>query len=86
MMDRTTTGRAIPPLERDGLIRVEAGDDGRKRAVKLTASGRRRAGEALEAWRQAQEQFELSFGADAAKKLRALMKDVVKAVPGTGAD
>jgi DNA-binding MarR family transcriptional regulator len=86
VMDRTTTGRAIRPLERDGLIRIEAGDDGRKRVVKLTASGRRRAGEALAAWRQAQEQFELSFGADAAKKLRALMKDVVKAVPETGAD
>ena len=86
VMDRTTTGRAIRPLERDGLVRIEAGEDGRKRVVKLTASGRRRAGEALEAWRQAQEQFELSFGPEAAKNLRALMRDVVQAIPATGAD
>ena len=86
VMDRTTTGRAIKPLERDKLVRIGAGEDGRKRVVSLTAAGRRRAAEALDAWRQAQEQFELSFGPEAAKKLRAVMKDVVEAVPAASAD
>lgn len=86
VMDRTTTGRAIKPLERDRLVRIGAGEDGRRRVVSLTAAGRRRASEALDAWRQAQEQFELSFGRDAAKQLRAVMKDVVEAVPAMGAD
>ncbi len=85
VMDRTTTGRAIRPLERDGLIRIGAAEDGRKRVVSLTAAGRRRAVEALAAWRQAQEQFESSFGPEPARKLRAAMKQVVEAVPETGA-
>lgn len=86
VMDRTTTGRAIKPLERDRLVRIGAGEDGRKRVVSLTAAGRRRAAEALDAWLQAQEQFELSLGPEAAKKLRAVMKDVVEAVPAASAD
>lgn len=86
VMDRTTTGRAIRPLERDRLVRIGNAEDGRKRVVSLTAAGRRRASEALDAWRQAQEQFELSFGPEAAKKLRAVMKDVVEAVPAAGKD
>ena len=86
VMDRTTTGRAIRPLERDRLVRIGNAEDGRKRVVSLTAAGRRRASEALDAWRQAQEQFELSFGPEAAKKLRAVMKGVVEAVPAAGKD
>ena len=85
VMDRTTTGRAIRPLEREGLVRIGAAEDGRKRVVALTAAGKKRAAAALEAWRQAQGDFERTFGPEAAKNLRAMMKDVVQAVPETGA-
>ena len=44
VMDRTTTGRAIKPLERDRLVRIGAGEDGRKRVVSLTAAGRKACG------------------------------------------
>ncbi len=85
VMDRTTTGRAVRPLERDGLVRIGTAEDGRKRVVSLTAAGKKRAAAALAAWRQAQGEFEKAFGPEAAKGLRAMMKDVVTAVPETGA-
>lgn len=85
VMDRTTTGRAIRPLERDGLVRIGTAEDGRKRVVSLTASGRRRVNEARNAWRQAQEQFEQALGPEAARSLRAAMSEVVKVIPETGA-
>jgi DNA-binding MarR family transcriptional regulator len=85
VMDRTTTGRAIRPLERDGLVRIGTAEDGRKRMVNLTAAGRKRAQDAQDAWRQAQAQFERSVGPEAAKNLRAAMADVIKAIPETGA-
>ena len=85
VMDRTTTGRAVRPLEREGLVRIGAAEDGRKRVLTLTPMGKKRFAAALEAWRQAQAGFEQAFGPEAAKNLRAMMKDVVQAVPETGA-
>jgi DNA-binding MarR family transcriptional regulator len=85
VMDRTTTGRAVRPLEREGLVRIGAAEDGRKRVVALTPAGKKRTAAALEAWRKAQGEFERAFGAEASKNLRAMMKDVVQAVPETGA-
>jgi DNA-binding MarR family transcriptional regulator len=85
VMDRTTTGRALRPLERDGLIRTGAAEDGRKRVISLTAAGRRRANEAREAWQQTQAEFERAFGPEAAKNMRATLSDVVKAIPEGGA-
>lgn len=85
VMDRTTTGRAIRPLERDGLVRIGAADDGRKRVVSLTAAGRRRVSDARGAWLQAQAEFERSFGHEAARSMRATMSEVVKTIPESGA-
>lgn len=86
VMDRTTTGRAVRPLERDGLVKVEAAEDGRKRVINLTVAGRERAKDGLAAWKKAQKEFELSFGPAAAKQLRAALNEVVKTVPEMGAD
>ena len=47
VMDRTTLGRAIRPLERDKLLAIGAGDDGRTRCLRLTATGAAR----LKEWR-----------------------------------
>src|ERR1700749_183074 len=35
VMDRPTLGRAVRPLERDKLLTIEAGEDGRVRRLKL---------------------------------------------------
>jgi len=86
VMDRTTTGRAVRPLERDGLVKIEAADDGRKRVIALTAAGRERAKAGLAAWKKAQKEFELAVGPPAAQKLRAALRNVVNVIPETGAD
>ena len=42
-MDRTTLGREILPLERDGLLKVDPSpSDGRAKQVRLTKTGERR--------------------------------------------
>ena len=76
VMDRTTTGRAILPLERDRLVAVEAGSDARTKLVRLTAAGAKRFKLAAAHWREAQQEFEQAFGADDAAALRAALARV----------
>jgi DNA-binding MarR family transcriptional regulator len=71
VMDRTTTGRAVQPLERDRLVAIEAGsNDARTKLVKLTAAGARRFKAAQTHWRAAQDEFEGRYGSGEAKALR----------------
>jgi DNA-binding MarR family transcriptional regulator len=78
VMDRTTLGRNILPLERDGLIRVEpVVSDRRAKELHLTHAGEKRLQAGLKAWTQAQSQFEATFGAKRAAELRAMLRSVV---------
>ena len=78
VMDRTTLGRNILPLERDGLIAVGPGkSDRRSKELRLTGEGIARFRAALKAWQDAQERFEAAFGTKRAKELRALLQQVV---------
>ena len=77
VMDRTTLGRAIRPLERDGLLMIGAGDDGRTRNLWLTAGGEARLKAAKSKWREAQKEFEIAFGAGDAADLRTVLRRVV---------
>src|ERR1700686_2670427 len=70
VMERTALSRAIGPLERDGLVKVGAGPDGRTRSVTLTAAGEARLKAAAAHWRRAQEEFEMAVGAADAADLR----------------
>ena len=77
-MDRTTLGRNIQPLERDGLIRVvPIESDRRSKELHLTSAGEKRLHAVLKSWVHAQVQFENSFGAKHASELRALLRAVV---------
>ena len=77
VMDRTTLGRNILPLQRDGLVAVGPGkSDRRRKELRLTDAGAARFGGALKAWREAQARFETAFGAKRAKELRALLHEV----------
>jgi DNA-binding MarR family transcriptional regulator len=81
VMDRTTLGRNILPLQRDGLIAVGTGEsDRRSKELRLTRCGADRFRAAFKAWTQAQAEFEGAFGVKRAKELRALMHDVTAAV------
>lgn len=72
-MDRTTMGRALRPLEREGLVVIGPGRDGRTRALSLTEAGRARVREAAPLWRNAQASFEEHYGTQDAQALRAAL-------------
>src|SRR5258708_7067321 len=72
-MDRTTLGRNILPLQRDGLIAVRQGRvDRRSKELHLTEAGAARLRVAVKAWAEAQREFEVAFGGDRSQELRAL--------------
>jgi DNA-binding MarR family transcriptional regulator len=81
VMDRTTLGRGIKPLERDGLIGIGEGADGRTKSLKLTAAGRKKVAQAIPHWKAAQTEFETAFGANEAAALRATLDRVVSSLP-----
>ncbi|HMO27953.1 MarR family winged helix-turn-helix transcriptional regulator [Enterovirga sp.] len=73
-MDRTTMGRALRPLEREGLVEIGPGRDGRTRALSLTEAGRARLRLAAPLWREAQAAFEARYGVAEAAVLREALK------------
>lgn len=74
VMDRTTLGRNILPLERDGLIAVEQGThDRRSKELRVTAAGEDRFRVGTRGWVQAQRQFKKAFGAKRTADMRALL-------------
>jgi DNA-binding MarR family transcriptional regulator len=77
VMERTALSRAIGPLERDGLVKVGAGPDGRTRSVKLTPTGQARLKAAAAHWRRAQKDFEIAVGAGNAADLRTELQRVI---------
>lgn len=77
VMDRTTLGRNILPLERDGLIRVEpAANDRRAKELHVTKAGEKRFQAARKGWTEAQARFEDTFGPKRAADLRAMLRAV----------
>ena len=78
VMDRTTLGRNVLPLERDGLIRIApAASDRRAKELCLTKAGERRFQAARKGWAAAQARFERAYGATRAAELRAMLRAVV---------
>jgi DNA-binding MarR family transcriptional regulator len=77
VMDRTTLGRNLQPLEREGLIAVVMGRaDRRSREVRLTDAGAERLRTAVDGWLKAQARFEAAFGEERSAELRALLSAV----------
>jgi len=77
VLDRTTLGRNILPLERDGLIRIEpSATDARSKELHLTRKGAARLGPALKRWAEAQKRFEAVYGGERTAQLRSLLHGV----------
>jgi DNA-binding MarR family transcriptional regulator len=77
VMDRTTLGRNILPLQREGLIAVAKGAaDRRRRELRLTDAGLARLRAARAGWAEAQARFETVFGVQRSAELRALLHSV----------
>ena len=78
VMDPTTLGRNLRPLQRDGLVAIAvAPGDRRSRELRVTPKGQKLLARALPGWTQAQEEFARSFGETRAAEFRDLLRDVV---------
>ena len=85
VMDRTTLGRNILPLERNGLIAVEQGRyDRRSKELRVTEAGEASFRDGMKGWREAQRQFEAAFGADRTANMRGLLQAVAATDFGSG--
>ena len=84
VMDRTTLGRNILPLQREGLIAVVKGrTDRRSKELRVTEAGAERLRTAVKGWAEAQTRFEAVFGANRTSELRALLHAVSVSDLGT---
>lgn len=77
--DRTTLTRNLDLLQRDGLVRIRAGEDARVREVELTRTGVARLEEAFSRWREAQRLVARELGADRLDRMLADLSTAVEA-------
>jgi DNA-binding MarR family transcriptional regulator len=76
-LDRTTMGKNLRPLERDGLVAVTVSAvDRRSRAIQLTVDGRKKLAAALPLWRRLQDRLEEVNGRQRLAKLRAELREL----------
>ena len=76
-MDRTTMGKNLRPLERDGLVDVKVSEsDRRSRDIVLTRKGRALLERTYPLWRRAHQEFQDKHGAKFAENLRAMLSEV----------
>jgi len=79
VMDRTTVGHLVKPLERDGLVRIDPDpNDRRSRRISVTETGMDLVREGFAAWQNAQSVFEAKFGSENARAMRRIMSEVVE--------
>ncbi|MBV9518649.1 MAG: winged helix-turn-helix transcriptional regulator [Hyphomicrobiales bacterium] len=77
VMDRTTLGRNILPLEREGLLAIAPGrTDRRSKELHVTTAGLERLRAARRGWSAAQAKFAKVFGDERTAGLRALLFEV----------
>jgi DNA-binding MarR family transcriptional regulator len=77
VMDRSTLGHLLRPLEKRGFVKLEVSDeDRRSRRVMLTPAGKEAATKARPLWTAAQRSFESAFGKEAALEIRAVLKEI----------
>jgi DNA-binding MarR family transcriptional regulator len=74
VMDRSTLGQNLGPLERDQLVALAPSvADRRRKLVVLTDEGRAKCAQAVSLWRVAQERFERTLGRTEAASLRRVL-------------
>jgi DNA-binding MarR family transcriptional regulator len=77
VMDRSTLGHLLRPLERQGLLTIHIAEtDKRERVVALTTAGKAHVQKAKRLWARAERAFQRAFGADRALSLRTVLKQV----------
>lgn len=77
VMDRTTLGRTVRPLIRDGLVvAARRNDDRRSTELRLSDRGAARLRDAVRLWIRAQDRFAEIFGTERTANLRAVLRAV----------
>ena len=77
VMDRTTLTRNLKPLEREGFVAIQPGEDRRIRVVSLTAKGRNALAVALPLWERAQTSVIDGLGQQQWNSLLIALNDTV---------
>lgn len=74
-MDRTTLTANLKPLERRGLVAIDADPaDRRRHRLRLTAAGRAVLADAVPVWRETHEAVEALVGGAGAEPLRGMLR------------
>jgi DNA-binding MarR family transcriptional regulator len=76
-MAGATLSHNLAPLARDGLVRVEPGDDRRTRNVAITAEGRAALDRAFPLWRSAQDRVVAAGGRGRIETLLGELSELV---------
>jgi DNA-binding MarR family transcriptional regulator len=77
VMDRSTLGHLLRPLERQGWLTIHVAEmDKRQRVIALTTAGTAHVKKANRLWAQAELRFQRAFGADEARSLQTVLKQV----------
>jgi DNA-binding MarR family transcriptional regulator len=76
VMERSALGHTLRPLEREGLVSLDPGEDRRQRYVVLTAKGKTKCKECVRLWESAQRRFEEVFGRTESAALRATLLSI----------
>jgi DNA-binding MarR family transcriptional regulator len=80
VMERSTLGHLLRPLEKRGLVTLEMSDqDRRSRTITLTQAGKAAVAKARPRWAAAQRRFERTFGKEAALEVRTVLKEIAMA-------
>ena len=78
-LDRTTLGRNLRPLEREGLVTMAVdSQDRRGRTLGITELGLTKLAEAKTCWAAAQAAFEARYGATETHNLHATLDAVAR--------
>jgi DNA-binding MarR family transcriptional regulator len=76
VMDRTTLTRNLHPLEREGLVAIETGEDKRTRYVHLTLAGKERLAAARPLWQAIDRQVSAEAGPGRIQELLQQLADL----------
>ena len=80
-LDRTTLGRNLRVLEREGLVALTPGTDQRERVVHLTEQGEAALVTAAPLWEEAQAKVRNTLGKEQLETLTALLAQVAAVAP-----
>lgn len=77
VMDRTTLGRNLKPLERDGLIEIKTGKDRRQKLISITDKGRDLLTKAFPVWQETQKKILEQIGENKWQEMLFDIKDLL---------